>query len=99
MTLMWIDVNTLEVIDCVRQGLTSEVWSNMCVMFGKAVGLILRMCKPIFLYVKAVLFDIVLCVAMVLLHLESRGLYSSALFNKWRYCPKNVPGEEVDKKN
>ena len=93
-------------------GLTSILWRSYIVegkekpkkcgpkwllKFGKAVGLILRMCRYIFGYGKALMFNNGFCVVKVLFHFGARGVYSSLIINNRRYFPKNVPVEEVDK--
>ena len=64
---------------------------------GKTVGLMLRMCKPIFGSGKALVFDSVFFVAKGIVELEDRGVYGVALIKKRRYWPRNVPGNEIDK--
>ena len=61
------------------------------------MGLILRMCRYIFGYGKALMFDNGFCVAKGLFHFGEIGVYSSLIINNRRYFPKNVPVEEVDK--
>jgi hypothetical protein len=64
---------------------------------GKTVGLMLRMCKPIFGAGKAVVFDSGFCVAKGIVELAARGVYGGALIKKRRYWPKSVPGDLIDR--
>ena len=64
---------------------------------GKTVGLMLRMCQPLFGSGKAVVMDSGFCVAKGIVELEARGVYGAALIKKRRYWPKSVPGNEIDK--
>ena len=59
--------------------------------------MILRMCRSIFGYGKALMFDNGFCVAKGLFRFGEIGVYSSLIINNRRYFPKNVPVEEVDK--
>ena len=93
-------------------GLTSIIWRAQIVEgeyllshrgtkqhqeLGKTVGLMLRMCKPIFGSGKDVVFDSGFCVAKGFVELEDRGVYGGAMIKKRQYWPNNVPGDEIDK--
>ena len=54
----------------------------------------LRMCKPIFVTVKAVVFDSEFCVAKGIVELEASG---GALIKKRWYWLRNVPDDDIDK--
>ena len=51
----------------------------------KTVGLVLRMCKPIFGSGKSVVFDSGFCVLKGVVELEARGVYGGALIKKRHY--------------
>jgi hypothetical protein len=63
---------------------------------GATVGLMLRMCEPIFGTGKAVVLDSGFCVAKGIVALEAKGVYASALIKKPPYWPKGVPGRAID---
>jgi hypothetical protein len=63
---------------------------------GKTVGLMLRMCEPIYGTGKAVVLDSGFCVAKGIVALEAKGVYAGALIKKRRYWPKSVPGGAID---
>ena len=65
---------------------------------GNTVGLMLRMCKPIFGSGKSVIFGSVFFVAKGVVEFETRGVYEGAFIKKRRYWPNNVPGNDIDKK-
>ena len=56
----------------------------------------LRMCRPIIRSEKAVVLEIVFCVAKAITKLEAKGVYVTALIKKRRYWPKIVPGDHID---
>ena len=58
----------------------------------RTVGLMLRMCEPLFSTGKCVVVDSVFCVANVIVELASKGVYVGSLIKKRWYCPKSVPG-------
>jgi hypothetical protein len=49
---------------------------------GKAVGLMLRMCEPIYGKGKAVVLDSGFCVAKGIVALKAKGVYTGALIKK-----------------
>ena len=57
----------------------------------------LRMCEPIFSTGKCVVLDSGFCVSKGITALLEFGVYSDALNNKRKYCPKGVPGDAIDK--
>jgi hypothetical protein len=63
---------------------------------GATVGLMLRMCEPIYGTGKAVVLDSGFCVAKGIVALEAKGVYAGALIKKRRYWPKSVPGGAID---
>ena len=63
---------------------------------GATVGLMLRMCQPIFGTGKAVVLDSGFCVAKGIVALEAKGVFAGALIKKRRYWPKGVPGALID---
>ena len=65
-------------------------------MLGKIVGLILRMCRPIFGSGKDVILDSGFFFTKGITELESKGVYAAALIKKRRYWPKVVPGDLID---
>ena len=60
------------------------------------VSLMLRMCRPIFTSVKAVVFDSGFCVDKVITDLKAKGVYGVALIKKRRFWPKGVPSDLLD---
>ena len=56
----------------------------------------LRMCRPIFGIAKAVVLDIVFCVAKGSTKIESKGVYVEALIKRRHYWPKLVTGDLID---
>ena len=98
--------------DTVCCGLTSIIWrapivegkyfpsqrgSKQHQEFGKTVGLMLGMYKPIFDSGKAVVFDRGFFVAKGVVELGARGAYGGTLIKKRRYWPNNVPDDDIDK--
>ena len=63
---------------------------------GATVGLMLRMCQPLFGAGKAVVLDSGFCVAKGVFDLEEKGVFAGALIKKRRYWPKGVPGALID---
>ena len=64
---------------------------------GKTVGLMLRMCDPIFSTSRCVVLDSGFCVSKGITALLEFGVYSAALIKKRKYWPKGVPGDAIDK--
>ena len=62
---------------------------------GKAVSLMLRMCRPIFGSGKAVVLDSGFCVTKDITDIEAKGVYSEDLIRKRRYWPNGVPGKLI----
>ena len=63
---------------------------------GKTVGLMLRMCEPIFSTGKCVLLDSGFCVSKGITALLEVGVYAAALIKNRKYWPKNVPVDAID---
>ena len=63
---------------------------------GKTVGLMLRMCEPIFSTGKCVVLDSGFCVSKGITALLEFGVYADALIRKRKYWPKGVPGDAID---
>ena len=59
---------------------------------GKTVGLLLRLCEPIFATGRLVILDSGFCVLSGITQLKKRGVFASALIKRRRYWPKHVPG-------
>ena len=57
----------------------------------------LRMCEPIFSTGKCVVLDSGFCVSKGITALLEFGVYAAALIKKWKYWPKGVPGDAIDK--
>ena len=68
--------------------LGDKKWAEL----GKTVGLMLRMCDPIFGTGKCVVLDSGFCVSKGIVALEAKGVYAGALIKKHKYWPKGVPG-------
>ena len=62
----------------------------------KTVGIMLWMCKPIFLTRKCVVLYSGFCVSKGITALLGFGVYASALINKRKYWTKAVPGDDID---
>ena len=73
--------------------LGKKKWEEM----GKTVGLMLRMCEPIFSTGKFVVLDSGFCVTKGITTLLEFGVYAAALMKKRKYWPKDVPGNVIDK--
>ena len=63
---------------------------------GKAVSLMLRMCRPIFRTGKDVVLDSGFCVSKGIKEIETKGVYVGDLTKKQCYQPKGVPGDIID---
>jgi len=63
--------------------------------FGKTVGLMWRMCKPIFHTGKVVILDSGFCVLQGIIQLKKVGVFAAALIKKRRYWPKHVDGDAI----
>ena len=72
--------------------LGKKKWENL----GKTVGLMLRMCEPIFSTGKCALLDSAFCVSKGITSLLEFGVYAAALIKKCKYWPKGVPGYAID---
>ena len=64
---------------------------------GTNVGLMLRMCEPIFSTGKCVVIDSGFCVSKGVTALLDFGVYAAALIKKQKYWPKGVPGDSIEK--
>ena len=64
---------------------------------GKTVGLMLRMCEPIFSTGMCVVLDSGFCVSKGITDLLEFGVYDAALIKKLKYWPKGIPGDAIDK--
>jgi len=64
---------------------------------GPTTGLLLRLTRPIWNTGKFVCMDSGFCVLEALIQLRKKGVFSSALIKKWRYWPKYIDGDEIDK--
>ena len=73
--------------------LGKKKWEEM----GKAVGLVLRICEPIFSTGKWVVLDSGFCVSKGVTALLKVSVYAAALVKKRKYWPKGVPGDAIDK--
>ena len=62
---------------------------------GKTVGLMLRMCHPIYHTGKLVILDSGFCVLKGIVELKKVGVFASALIKKRRYWPKDVDGDRL----
>ena len=63
---------------------------------GKTVGLMLRMCEPIFSTGKYFVLDSGFFVSKGITALLEVGVYAAALIKKRKYWPKGVPGDAID---
>ena len=63
---------------------------------GKTVGLMLRMCEPIFSTGKCVVVESGFFVSKWNTYLLGFGVYTVALIKKRKYWPKGVPGDAID---
>jgi hypothetical protein len=57
---------------------------------GKTVGLMLRMCKPIFHSGNLVILGSGLCILQSIIELKKVGVFAAALIKKQRFWPKYV---------
>ena len=73
--------------------LGKKKWEEM----EKTVGLMLRMCEPIFSTGKCVVLDSGFCVSKGITSLLEFGFYAAALIKKRKYWPKGVPRDAIDK--
>ena len=60
---------------------------------GATVGLLLRMCKPIYHSGKIVILDSGFCVLSGIIELAKKGVFAGAQIKKRRYWPKGIPGK------
>ena len=63
---------------------------------GKTVGLMLRMCEPIFSSDKCVVLNSGFCVSKGITALLEFGVYADALIKKRKYWPESVPWYAID---
>ena len=63
---------------------------------GNNVGIMLRMCDPIFSSGIFVVVDSGFCVSKGIAALLYFGVYATALINKRKYWPNGVPGDAID---
>ena len=64
--------------------------------YGATVGLLFRLCKPIFNTGKIVVLDSGFCVLTAFVLLKEAGVYAAAVIKKRRYWPKYVDGTLMD---
>ena len=69
-----------------------EKWEDL----SRTIGIILRMCEPIFLTGKFVFLDSGFFVSKGITALLEFGVYSSVFVKKRKYWPKGVPGDSID---
>ena len=62
---------------------------------GKTIGLLLRMTKPIWGFLRMVIMDSGFCVLSGLVQLRKKGVFASALIKKRKYWPRFIPGEAI----
>jgi hypothetical protein len=65
---------------------------------GKTVGLLLRLCKPIYSRGFVVILDSGFCVLRGIIELRKKGVFAAAVIKKRKYWPKYVPGDAMDEK-
>lgn len=65
---------------------------------GKTCGLLLRMCKPIYMRGMVVILYSGFCVLKGLIELSKKGVCASAVIKKRKYWPRHVPGFEMDER-
>ena len=75
----------------------TEICKKKWEELGKTVGLILRMCEPIFSTGKCVVVDSGFCVLKGITALLEFGVYAAALVKKRKYWPKGVTVHTIDK--
>lgn len=63
---------------------------------GKTVGLLLRLCKPLYATGCVVILDSGFCVLKGIIELLKNGVFASALIKKRRYWPRYVDGDAID---
>lgn len=63
--------------------------------FGKTVGLVLRMCQPLFATGKCVIMDSGFCVLDALIKLRQRGVFASIMIKKRKYWPRGINGDAI----
>ena len=63
---------------------------------GKTVGLMLRICEPIFSTGKYVVLGSGFCVSKGITALLEFDVYDAALIKKRKYWPKGVPGDAIE---
>ena len=61
----------------------------------KTVATVLQLTKPLFGTGTVIIMDSGFCVLKAIISLLSFGIYSSALIKKWRYWPKDIPGDNI----
>lgn len=62
---------------------------------GKTVGLVLRMCQPLFATGKCVVMDSGFCVVDALIKLRKRGVFASIMVKKRKYWPRGINGNAI----
>jgi hypothetical protein len=65
---------------------------------GKTVGLLLRLCKPIYSRGFVVILDSGFCVLRGIIELWKKGVFAATVIKKRKYWPKHVPGAVMDKR-
>jgi hypothetical protein len=65
---------------------------------GKTVGLLLRLCKPIYSRGFVVILDSGFCVLRGIVELRKKGVFAAAVIKKRKYWPKHVPGAAMDER-
>ena len=63
---------------------------------GKTVGLLLRLCKPLYATGCVVVLDSGFCVLRGLTELLKKGVFASAVIKKRRYWPRYVDGDAIE---
>ena len=75
---------------------SEKLGTNKCSDLGKTVWITLKIREHPFGTGKDVVFESGFCVTKGIMALEERGVYTGAIINKRKYCPKGVPGDEID---
>ena len=73
------------------EGLAKAAWAKKWAELGKTVGLMLRICKPIFGIGEVVIFDSGFCVANGITELKDEGVYGGALIKSSNAGLKTCP--------
>jgi hypothetical protein len=65
---------------------------------GKTVGLLLHLCKSIYLRGFVVILDSVFCVLRGIVELWKKGVFAAAVIKERKFWPKHVPGAAMDER-